>query len=150
MLLACFTPHRHTLWVWKGLHFRQFAVFFVTNVELANFNKDCVALCYFVGFVRNLLVSIFRGFGKLFFRFLHFHITLRKYNIKWVSSDVFSLSYLFDRDPGTGGTGANSQLKDELLGCIKLKIAERSSYVLLLCWDTTRTKSLLFARERFL
>lgn len=64
----------------------------------------------------------------------------------------FSLLYrksIFDRHPRTGGTGANSQLKDKLLGCIKLKIGERSSYILLLCWDTTRTRSLLFTRDRF-
>lgn len=59
MCLVCFIPHRHTLWVWKGLHFRYFAVFFV---EIANFNKDYVAHSYFVGFVHNLLVSIFRFF----------------------------------------------------------------------------------------
>lgn len=32
--------------------------------EIANFNKDCVAHGYFVGSLHNLLVSIFRFFGK--------------------------------------------------------------------------------------
>lgn len=54
----------NTLWVWKELHFRQFAVFFV---EIANFNKDHVAHGYFIGFVHNLLISTFRFFGKFFF-----------------------------------------------------------------------------------
>lgn len=61
----------------------------------------------------------------------------------------FSLAYLFDRDPRTGETGANSQLKDKLLGCIKLKTGKRFSCILLLCWDSTRTKSLLFTRDTF-
>jgi len=145
MLLAGFIPHKHTLCVWKGLHIWQFAVFFVTNVEAANFNKDGTAFCSF-GLCTICWFQFLEVLVNCFFQFLHFHITLRKCKIKWVSNDVFSLSYLFGRDPGTG---SNFWLKDKLLACIKLKIGERSSYILLLCWDTTRTKSLLFTRDRY-
>lgn len=52
----------------------------------------------------------------------------------------FSLLYLFDRDPRTKGT--ISQLRDKLLECSVLKI------IILLFWDTTRIKNLLFAGEK--
>lgn len=61
----------------------------------------------------------------------------------------FFFSDVFDRDPGNGGTRANSQLEDKLLSCIERNIGENSSYILLLCWDTTRTKSLFFSRDTF-